>query len=125
MRFDVCRNVLSVLGAIAEDVQKRTLSSAGRGRGAQRPEPLARLVDIAPEVVAREADVLPAERGDVGEEVIGDIGALVTEVVHGAAEVGGVPEDDGGGDQVQPRGAVPLGSRRFGRAARPSGQPLR
>ena len=38
---------------------------AGLAGGAQGPESLPRLVDVAPEIVAGEADVLPAERGDL------------------------------------------------------------
>jgi hypothetical protein len=41
-----------------------------RGR---RPEPLAWFVDLAPEIVAGEADMLPTQRGDVGEQFVGHV----------------------------------------------------
>ena len=44
----------------------------------------------------------------MGEEVIWNVGALMAEVVDRAAEIEGVSEDDSGGDQVQPRGTMPL-----------------
>jgi hypothetical protein len=42
-----------------EDGRKRTLSVAAGLVEAQRPEPLAGFVDLAPQIVAGEADMLP------------------------------------------------------------------
>ena len=42
--------------------------------------------------------MLPAERSDVGQEIVGHVDALATKVVHRTVEIDGVPEDDGGGD---------------------------
>jgi hypothetical protein len=49
-----------------------------------------------PDVVAIEADVLPAERGNVGEQLVGQSFGLGAKLGNGVAEVDGVPEDDGG-----------------------------
>ncbi len=50
----------------------------------------------APEIVAREVEVLPAERGEVGEQRIGDQVAATARGIEGAAEIDGVPQRDGG-----------------------------
>ena len=39
---------------------------------AERSESLAGLVDLAPEIVAGKADMLPAQRGDMGEQFSDD-----------------------------------------------------
>lgn len=49
--------------------------------------------------------MLPTERG---EEGVFDLEALAAKVLAGPIKVDGVPQDDRGGDQVQPGGAVPL-----------------
>src|SRR5277367_4614568 len=57
------------LGVTGRFVQNRTLSRPGEERGAniaQRPEPLFG-PGGGPDVIARQRDVLPAERGDVGQ----------------------------------------------------------
>ncbi len=56
-----------------------------------------------PDVVAIEADVLPAERGNVGEQLIGQSFGLGAKLSNGVAEVDGVPEDDGGDREVEAR----------------------
>jgi hypothetical protein len=78
----------------------KTYAKAGGLRfWCEGPEPFAMLVDSAPEVVAGEADVLPAEWGDVGEQFVGrGYSPLSPEVADGAVEVNGVPKDDGEGD---------------------------
>jgi len=59
-------------GVIAESVPNRSLSGIEEGgaRISQRPKPLLERLGW-PDVVAIEADVLPAERGNVGEQFIG------------------------------------------------------
>ena len=44
----------------------------------------------------------------MGEEIVGDGLAAGAQLSHGPAEIDGVPEDDGGDGQVQPRGTVAL-----------------
>jgi hypothetical protein len=59
------------VGVIAESVPNRTLSGIEEGgaRISQRPKPLFERLGW-PDVVAIEADMLPAQRGNVGEQVI-------------------------------------------------------
>ena len=52
--------------------------------------------------------MLPAQRGDVGEQHVGYIGARRPQVTDGPVEVNGIPERDCGRDQGQPGSAVPL-----------------
>jgi hypothetical protein len=46
-----------------------------------------------PNIVAVEGDVLPAERRDVGKQIIADNLTLGTPLGHSATEINGVPED--------------------------------
>ena len=81
------RTLLSIIGVIAESVPKRTLSGIEEGgaRISQRPKP--RLERLGwPDVVAIEADVLPAERGNVGEQLIGQSFDLGAKLGNGVAE---------------------------------------
>ena len=56
----------------------------------ERPEAVrAEAAAGAPEVIAGEVDVLPAERRDMGEQGIGNGLAAVAQAVQGAAEVDG------------------------------------
>ena len=61
-----------------------------------------------PNIVAIEGDVLPAERGDVGEQLIADDLAAGTQLVNGAPEIDGVPEDDGRNGQIEAGSPVSL-----------------
>jgi hypothetical protein len=61
-----------------------------------------------PNVVAIEADVLPAERGNVGEQFVGQSFGLGAKLSNGVAEVDRIPEDDCGNGEVEARGAVAL-----------------
>jgi hypothetical protein len=45
--------------------------------------------------------VLPAERGDVREEIVGHEVVSGAERVDGAGEIAGVPQVDGGGHEVE------------------------
>jgi hypothetical protein len=45
------------------------------------------------DVVAIEADALPAERGNAGEQLMGQRFALGAKLGNGVAEVDGVPEE--------------------------------
>jgi len=94
---------------IAESVPNRTLSGIEEGgaRISQRPKPLLERFGW-PDVVAIEADVLPAERGNVGEQFIGQRFAFGAKLGNGVTEVDGVPEDDGGDREVKARGTVAL-----------------
>ncbi len=61
-----------------------------------------------PDVIAVEGDVLPSERGDVGDELVGDGFAAGTQLVDGASQIHGVPENDGGDREIEAGGAVAL-----------------
>lgn len=61
-----------------------------------------------PDVIAVERDVLPSERGDMGDEFVGNDFAAGTQFVDGASEIHGVPENDGGDREIEARGAVAL-----------------
>ena len=52
--------------------------------------------------------MLPAERGDVADQLRRDGLAAGAQDVEGGLQVAGVPEDDGRNEQVQPGGAVGL-----------------
>ena len=49
-----------------------------------------------PNVITIEGDVLPAERGNVGEQLVRQRLVLGAKLCNGTAEVDGVPKDDGG-----------------------------
>src|SRR5215218_211259 len=98
-------------------------TSGGGGQrlvaAAERPETIqAEDAAGAPEVVAGEVDVLPAERRDVCEQRVGYLLATAAQDIERAAEVDCVPERDGGGDEGEAAGAVllQLGGRAAGRA---------
>src|SRR3954453_23634967 len=85
----------------------------------QRPEPVWAKVGVgAPEVIAREVDMLPAERREVDEQRIRHRVATAMQGVQCAAEINGVPQGDGGREQGQAAGPVLLG---LGRAGAPGG----
>jgi hypothetical protein len=79
----------------------------GGARISQRPKCLLKRLGW-PDVVAIEADVLPAERGNVGERLVRQRFALGAKLCNGAAEVDGVPEDDGGDREAEAGGTVAL-----------------
>src|SRR3954451_23324540 len=92
-------------GVTSPFAQNCTLSGAGQERGGnipERPQAVGRLSRV-PIVLARERDVLPAERRNMGEQFVGDTDALGAEVLDGTVEIGRVPVDDGGRQQAQPR----------------------
>jgi hypothetical protein len=61
-----------------------------------------------PAIVAREVvDVIPAQRGDGRDEGVVDW-PVPAQSGDRAFEVDGVPEDDGGGDQIEAAGPVAL-----------------
>src|SRR3954447_11969019 len=92
-------------GVTSPFAQTCTLSGAGQERGGnipERPQAVGRLSRV-PIVLARERDVLPAERRNMGEQFVGDTDALGAEVLDGTVEIGRVPVDDGCRQQAQPR----------------------
>ena len=105
----VANSHLHRLGVIADSVPNRTLSGIEEGgaRISQRPKPLLERFGW-PDVVAIEDDVLPAERGNVGEQLIGRSFGLGAKLGDGVGEVDGVPEDDGGDREVEAGGTVAL-----------------
>lgn len=58
------------------------------------------LVFLVPGVDAGEIDVLPAERRDVLEEVIGRDPVVPAQMRDGSAEIDGVPVHDGADDEI-------------------------
>jgi hypothetical protein len=76
----------------------------------ERPESvLGETVIGAPEIVASQVDVLPAERGEVGEQFIWHHVATVANNVDGTPEIDCVPQHDGRRYQGQAAGPVLLG----------------
>jgi hypothetical protein len=73
---------------------KRTLSGIEKrsARIPQWPEVIVERL-CGPNIVAVEGDVLPAERRDVGKQIIADNLTLGTQLGHSATERNGVPED--------------------------------
>ena len=65
-------------------------------------------VGLGPEVVAGQADVVPAERRDVSQEIVGNGGARASQMVRGAPEIDGVPVDDRRGDEIEAGRAIAL-----------------
>src|SRR5271165_6119148 len=63
-------------------------------------------------------NVLPAERGNVGEKLVGDDFAARAQLIDGAAEIDGVPEDDGGDGEIETGGAIALAVFPVGRENR-------
>jgi hypothetical protein len=68
----------------------------------------ARLLGIAPHVIAGEDDVLPAQRRDVAEQVLVDRPALPAQLAIGSLQIPRVPEYDGRHQQVEPGGPKEL-----------------
>ena len=71
--------------------------------GSERPQSVSvfRQTDAgAPDVIAGQFDVLPTQRGKMGDEIIGDVLGLA-HGFDGVGEIAGVREDDGGDDQVE------------------------
>lgn len=52
--------------------------------------------------------MFPAERSDAGQEPVRDVDTLSSQMIDGAAEIDGVPEDDSRGDEVEPGRPMPL-----------------
>src|SRR3546814_8526871 len=80
---------------------KRTLSVPALLVEPERPEPFTGFVDLAPKIVAGQADMLPAQRGDVGEQFVGHVDAAAAQMTDGAVEIEGIPERHGRGGEGQ------------------------
>ena len=61
-----------------------------------------------PNIIAIECDVFPSERGDMSEQLVADGFATGAQLVHGAAEINGVPEDHCGNGEVETGSSVSL-----------------
>jgi hypothetical protein len=72
---------------------------------AQGPEPLAGFVDLAPEIVAGEADMLPAQRR---EQFVGHVNTAAAQMPDGTVEIDSVPKGDCRGEKGQPGGTMTL-----------------
>ena len=87
---------------------KSYLSGIEKGGAiSQRPKPLLERLGW-PDVVAIEADMLRAQRGNVGEQVIRQSFGLGAKLGNGVAQVDGAPRNDGGDRKVEARGTVAL-----------------
>ena len=61
-----------------------------------------------PNVIAVEGNVLPAERRDMGKQIIADNLTLGTQLGHSAAEINCVPEDYSRDGEIEARSPVSL-----------------
>ena len=76
----------------------------------KRPESVRAEAGIgAPEIVAGQVDVLPAERREMGEQFVRHQVPTATNSVEGTAEIDGVPQHDGRCHQGKAAGPVLLG----------------
>ena len=71
-------------------------------------ETTVRRADLGPEIVASQADVVPAERRHMSQEFVGNGFARRSQMVCGAPEVNAVPVDDRRGDEIEAGGAIGL-----------------
>lgn len=74
----------------------------------ERPEPLTGFVHLTPQIVVGEADVLPAQRRDMGEQFVQHLDTASAQMPDGAVEIDRVPEGDGCGEKGQPGGTMAL-----------------
>jgi hypothetical protein len=49
--------------------------------------------------------MLPSERGDMGQQIVGNCRSLRAQLPDGTVEINCVPVNDGGGDEAQARRA--------------------
>ena len=68
---------------------------------AERPEALWEVRCGIPGIDAGEIDVLPAERGDMFEQGIGDISSALAQMGDRTAEIDGIPVDDCADDEIE------------------------
>ena len=73
---------------------------------AQRASP--RSCSRLPDVIPGQVDVFPAQRRQVGDQVVGDHLSTLAQRLDGAFEVDRVPEHDRRDDEIQPAGAIAL-----------------
>lgn len=64
---------------------------------------------LGPKVVARQVDVLPAERGQMGQVLVGNRAARLGDRGQGGLQIGRVPQHDGAHHDVHGAGPVGLG----------------
>lgn len=65
------------------------------------PEVFEGAANFVPEIVAGEYDMRPGKRCGLGEQLGGDIDALGAHIIDSAAEIDGVPQDNGVDDEVE------------------------
>src|SRR4029077_2788480 len=61
-----------------------------------------------PNVITIEGDVLPAERSDMGKQIVADNLILGAQFGNSASEIDGVPEDDSRDGKIEARSPVSL-----------------
>ena len=61
-----------------------------------------------PNVITIEGDVLPAERSDMGKQIVADNLTLGAQFGNSAPEINGVPEDDSRDGEIEARSPVSL-----------------
>ena len=69
---------------------------------AERPEPFAGFVHLAPQIIAGEADVLSAQRRDMGKQFVRHLDTAGAQMPDGAVEIDRVPKGDGRVRRVSP-----------------------
>ena len=97
-------------GVTTRSVQNCTLSRQGlehRTNLAQRPKRRGGGC-LGPDIVAGQTNMLPPERCDMGQQIIGITRPLQPQLPDGAVEIDRVPMNDGGSDEAQPRRAEAL-----------------
>ena len=95
--------VVGEIGATSRSVKNCTLSRDAlerTGNIANGPKALDGVV-CSPDVVAGQGDMLPAEWGDVGNELVGNLPPLLPQMPHGAVEIDRIPMDDRGRNEAQ------------------------
>jgi hypothetical protein len=90
---------------VVERARNQQEGSGGDPRTAEveRSPLLGRCRGSIPQEVSRQADVLPAQRCCVAQQRVGHHLACRALMRDGVGDVGGVPVDNGGDDEVQPR----------------------
>jgi hypothetical protein len=83
--------------------------SRDRGAGAKGAESIRSEAGIGiPQIIAGEVDVLPADRSEVGKQRVRDNFAAAAQLIERTAEIHGVPERNGGGDEREPARTILL-----------------
>src|SRR5271155_5880622 len=87
--------------------QGRVAACHGVGDAPERPESSQSGYRARPpKVVTGQVDMLPPQRCQVREQLVGNDLTLAAQRIDGASEIDRVPQDDGGNDQIEATGAM-------------------